>query len=127
MLVSLGHACHFGICVATMGSPRLVDWVGAKMPIRYLQCGDGWQSEYAALHAATLRGELPPRYLVVQGINGLADSMVAAVSMLYLAVLQVGRDNQNMFAIGPAAQALARTIRIACAYVTTKKGIGHAD
>ena len=65
------------------------------MPIRYLQCGDGWQSEYAALHAATLRGELPPRYLVVRGINGLADSMVAAVSMLYLAVLQVGRKHSE--------------------------------
>lgn len=56
---------------------------------RHLQCGDGWQSRYTAMHAAMLRGELPPRYLVVEGIAGLADSLVGAVSMLYLAVLQV--------------------------------------
>ena len=54
------------------------------------------------MHAATLRGELPPRYLVVQGINGLADSMVAAVSMLYLAVLQVGGKHQDTVAIRAA-------------------------
>lgn len=55
---------------------------------RYLQCGDGWQPEYAAMHAAMLRGEVEPRFLVAQGMNGLADSMVGAISMLYVAVLQ---------------------------------------
>ncbi len=40
------------------------------------------------MHAAMLRGELEPRYLVAVGHNGLADSVIAAVSLLFVAILQ---------------------------------------
>jgi hypothetical protein len=72
-----------------LAQPQMIHWTVVHVHLRHLQCGNGWQREYAAMHAAMLRGELPPRYMVVQGTNGLADSLVGAISMLYVAVLQV--------------------------------------
>lgn len=40
------------------------------------------------MHAAMLRGDMEPHYLVAIGENGLADSLLGAVTMLYIAVLQ---------------------------------------
>lgn len=53
-----------------------------------LQCGDLWQSEYAKLHAEILSGDVEPRYLVAEGENGLADSLVGLVTQLFVALLQ---------------------------------------
>lgn len=55
---------------------------------RTLECGSTWQAEYRDMHAAMLRGDIPPRYLVANGVNGLADSLTGATTMFYLAVLQ---------------------------------------
>lgn len=41
----------------------------------HLHCGDLWQSEYAAMHAAMLRGDVESRFLMAQGENGLADAL----------------------------------------------------
>jgi hypothetical protein len=36
-----------------------------------LECGH-WQQNYTALHAAMLKGEIPPRWAIATGPNGLA-------------------------------------------------------
>lgn len=53
-----------------------------------LQCGDLWQSEYAPLHAAMLRGEMEPRYLVAEGENRQADSLIGSMTLLFATLPQ---------------------------------------
>lgn len=47
-----------------------------------------WQSEYTRMHAEMRSGDRDPRYLVAEGENGLADSLVGPVTLLFVAMLQ---------------------------------------
>lgn len=50
--------------------------------------GEGsWGPEYAKLHDDVLSGRTREQYLVVEGIEGLADSLSLIAGMLYVAVL----------------------------------------
>lgn len=46
-----------------------------------------WGPEYAQLHDDVLSGRTRQQYLVVEGIEGLADSLSLIAGMLYVAVL----------------------------------------
>ena len=46
-----------------------------------------WGPEYAQLHVDVLSGRTREQYLVVEGIEGLADSLSLIAGMLYVAVL----------------------------------------
>ncbi|KAL3130709.1 hypothetical protein ABBQ38_000058 [Trebouxia sp. C0009 RCD-2024] len=50
------------------------------------QCGS-WGPEYARLHSDVLAGRASPKYLVVEGIEGLSDSLSLVAGMLYVAML----------------------------------------
>ena len=51
-------------------------------------CSAGsWGPEYARLHSDVLAGRAPPKYLVVEGIEGLSDSLSLVAGMLYVAIL----------------------------------------
>ena len=39
------------------------------------------------MHSDVLAGRAPPKYLVVEGIEGLSDSLSLAAGMLYVAIL----------------------------------------
>ena len=46
-----------------------------------------WGSEYARLHSDVSAGRAPPKFLVVEGIEGLSDSLSLVAGMLYVAML----------------------------------------
>lgn len=46
-----------------------------------------WGPEYAQLHDDVLSGRAREKYLVIEGIEGLADSLSLIAGMLYVAVL----------------------------------------
>lgn len=46
-----------------------------------------WGPEYARLHSDVLAGRASPKYLVVEGIEGLSDSLSLVAGMLYVAML----------------------------------------
>lgn len=46
-----------------------------------------WGTDYARLHDDVVTGRAQQKYLVVEGIEGLADSLSLIAGMLYVAIL----------------------------------------